>query len=143
MHEWSLATGVLQTITDECSKLSITKVERVDLNVGEMAQIEIPLLRQALKSMKKGTVMEESTFRISKERTSFACRNCGRKWSFSLTRKKLTPLQKGGDNAVHYIPSTIGAFESCPDCGSPDFDIISGFGLSIKGFTPARRDANE
>lgn len=137
MHEWSLAAGIVQTIEDECKRTSVREVTRVDLSVGELAQIETPMLREALNSLKKGTVMAKSTIRISKERTAFSCRKCGKNWSFAQSRKKLTPLEKGGDNAVHYIPSSINAFARCPQCGSPDFEIVKGFGLSIRSIQTA------
>ncbi len=139
MHEWSLAEGIIATISDECSRLSVDSVSDVDLSVGELAQIELPVLREALRSLKKGTVMSGCRIHISQEKTAFRCRKCGRNWSFSDSRKELEPLGDGGDNAVHYIPSSINAFISCPSCGSPDFDISSGFGLRISRFKPGGR----
>lgn len=135
MHEWSLAAGIIQTVEDECRRQSIARVQSLELSVGELAQIEVDTLREALSNLKKGTAMAGCRITIRKERTRMSCRKCMHAWSFMESRKQLSPLQKGGDNAVHYLPSTVNAFITCPSCGSPDFDIVSGFGLSIRSFT--------
>ncbi len=138
MHEWSLASGIVETVEDECRKRSVDSVATIRLSVGELAQIEVDTLREALRQLKKGTVMEGCRILIKEEKTSFSCRKCGHRWSFSESRDGLEPLE-GGDNAVHYLPSSINAFAACPSCGSRDFDIVSGFGLSIESFKPGRR----
>lgn len=139
MHEWSLAGGIVQTVEDECRKQSIARVQRLELSVGELAQIEVDTLREALAQLKKGTAMSGCRIIIRRERTMMSCRKCMHVWGFSESRKHLSPLENGGDNAVHYLPSSVNAFITCPSCGSPDFDIVSGFGLSIRSFTAGGR----
>lgn len=141
MHEWSLASGIVETMEDECRRQSAVQVRSLELSVGELSQIEVDTLRMALNSLKKGTHLAGCRIRIVKEKTRFRCRMCAHGWSFARSRKELEPLEKGGDNAVHYLPSSINAFAHCPACGSPDFDIVSGFALSIRRYELGTRVA--
>lgn len=132
VHEWSLASGIVKSIEDECRRQSVSGVSSVELAVGELSQIEVRALRQALEELRKGTVMGGCKIRILREKTRFRCSECGHSWPFSKSKQELEPLEKGGDNAVHYLPSTVNAFIRCPRCGSPDFQIASGLALSIR-----------
>jgi hydrogenase nickel incorporation protein HypA/HybF len=47
----------------------------------------------------------------------------------------LDELPEPGDaaeaEAVHFIPELAHAFLQCPSCGSPDFEMLAGRGVSI------------
>lgn len=131
MHEWSLASGIIETITDESSKRNATAVKQVDILVGEISQIEVPILKDALENLKAGTILDGSEISIAVENTKLRCRACGQIFGFPDVRDKLEPLSEGGDNPVHYLPESIAAFAGCPKCSSPDIVVTEGGGVRI------------
>lgn len=131
MHEWSLASGIIETISDEYNKQSASSVKQVDILVGEISQIEIDILNDALKTLKTGTVVENSEINIESEKTEIRCRGCDHVFGFEEVRNELEPLSEGGDNPVHYLPESIAAFVGCPKCGGPDLEVLAGRGIRI------------
>lgn len=131
MHEWSLASGVIETVTDESSKRNATAVKQVDILVGEISQIEIPIFKDALENLKTGTVLDGCEISIEVENTKLKCRSCGNEFGFPEVRDKLEPLSEGGDNPVHYLPASIAAFVGCPECSSPNIMVTEGSGVRI------------
>lgn len=131
MHEWSLASGIIETVTDESGKRNATAVKQVDILVGEISQIEISTLKDALENLKTGTILDGCEISITVENTRLRCRSCGKEFGFPEVREKLEPLSEGGDNPVHYLPQSIAAFVGCPKCGSPDIVVTDGAGVRI------------
>lgn len=131
MHEWSLASGIIETVSDEYEKQNASSVRQIDILVGEISQIEIDVLEDALGSLKAGTVVEKSEINIQTEKTDLKCRQCGNVFGFEQVREQLEPLSEGGDNPVHYLPESIAAFAGCPRCGGPDLEVLSGRGVRI------------
>lgn len=131
MHEWSLASGIIETVSDEYAKQNARNVKSIDIMVGEISQIEVDILSDALKTLKIGTVVENSQINIEIERTDLKCRECGHTWGFEEVRNELDPISDGGDNPVHYLPESIAAFVGCPKCGSPDMEVMGGRGVRI------------
>ena len=65
-----------------------------------------------------------------KEHTDFnnICKNCEHSWKFSDMKKKLSEDE---GEAIHFIPEVAFVHTRCPKCGSPDFEITTGRGVSI------------
>lgn len=130
MHEWALAEAVLTSARQVAEQNNLKIVTEVTIRVGELQQIEPPILRFALKQMKDG-IFKDAKFRILKAKSKLKCRVCGTTWQFN--RKK---LDEATAEAIHFIPEVAHTFIKCPKCGSPDFEIASGRGVwleDIKG----------
>ena len=62
------------------------------------------------------------------EESNFICSNCGNEWKFDDMKKKFSEDE---GEAIHFIPEVAFVHGRCPKCGSPDFEISKGRGVSI------------
>jgi hydrogenase nickel incorporation protein HypA/HybF len=130
MHEWALAEGILASARQIAQQEHLQSVSEVTIRVGELQQVEPPILRFALKQMREG-VLKGARFRILKAKSTLKCRVCGATWQYSAKK-----LDKAAAEAIHFVPEVAHSFIKCPKCGSPDFEIASGRGVwleDIKG----------
>lgn len=130
MHEWALAEAILASARQVAEQEKLKEVTEVTIKVGELQQIEPPILRFALSQMKQD-IFKNAKFRILKDKSTLKCRVCGTTWQFSLKK-----LDKTTAEAIHFVPEVAHSFIKCPKCGSPDFEIVSGRGVwldDIKG----------
>ena len=130
MHEWALAEAVIKTATDIAEQEKLVEVTEVNIKIGEMQQVERPILRFALKQLKPAN-FKKAKFHITKAKTKLKCRACENTWLFQ--DQKLDPTTK---EAIHFVPEVAHTYIKCPKCGSPDFEIIQGRGIwleTVKG----------
>jgi hydrogenase nickel incorporation protein HypA/HybF len=130
MHEWALAEAILASAKQIAEQENLKKVTEVTIKVGELQQIEPPILRFALSQMKTD-FFKNTKFHIHKAKSTLKCRVCGTIWQFSLKK-----LDKATAEAIHFVPEAAHTYVKCPKCGSPDFEIVSGRGVwldNVKG----------
>jgi len=126
MHEWALAEAILSSAKQIAEKERVTTVTEVTIRVGELQQVEPPILRFALTQMKQG-IFEKTKFRILKAKSTLKCRVCGTAWQYN-TKK----VDKATSEAIHFVPEAAHTYIKCPKCGSPDFEIIAGRGVWLE-----------
>ncbi len=130
MHEWALAEAILASAKQVAEQENLKEVTELTIKVGELQQIEPPILRFALSQMKPDN-FKFAKFHILKANSTLKCRVCGTTWQFNLKK-----LDKATAEAIHFVPEVAHSFIKCPKCGSPDFEIASGRGVyldSVKG----------
>ncbi len=130
MHEWALAESVVKTILRIVEEKGIEKIIEVKIKVGEMQQVEHDIFRTALEQLKP-IELKDTKFIIEVGKTELKCRVCGFKWFFQRDELAEDVLE-----AIHFLPEVSHAYVKCPECGSPDFEIVGGRGVwieSIKG----------
>ena len=130
MHEWALAEAVIKAATEIAEKEKLAEVTEVDIKIGELQQLERPILQFALKQLKP-TNFKKTRFKITKAKTTLKCRACGNTWLFQ--KQKLDPTTR---EAIHFVPEVAHTYVKCPSCGSPDFEITQGRGIwleTVKG----------
>jgi hydrogenase nickel incorporation protein HypA/HybF len=130
MHEWALAEAILASAKQVAEQENLKEVTEVTIKVGELQQVEPPILRFALTQMKTD-LFKNAKFHILKINSTLKCRICDTKWQFNLKK-----LDKATAEAIHFVPEASHSFIKCPKCGSPDFEIINGRGVwlqNIKG----------
>jgi hydrogenase nickel incorporation protein HypA/HybF len=133
MHEWALAEAILTTARQIATQEHLTSVSEVTIRVGELQQIEPPILRFALKQM-ADPLFCAAKFRILKAKSTLKCRVCATTWQYNSKK-----LDKATAEAIHFVPEVAHTYVKCPKCGSPDFEIASGRGIwleDIKGVKP-------
>ncbi len=138
MHEWSLASSIVLT-TKKIAEEKKVQVKGVDIVVGELSQIDLEILRDALNTLFKEELGWDVDVRIEVEKAKLKCNTCGYEFGFNEVWKQIREifcqdLEPGEEceNPIHYVPELASSFIKCPKCGSPDLEIISGRGVWIK-----------
>lgn len=131
MHELALADSVIKAALSAAADAGMDRIERIVVKVGELQQIERDLFEFSLTNVipKYDARLRDTKFDVVEEKVRFKCRSCGRDYG-----RDDVNIDADGDQgeAVHFIPELSHAFARCPDCGSPDFDITQGRGITLE-----------
>jgi len=134
VHEWALAEAVLETITKLADENKIANIKKVYILIGELQSIDIDSFKFALDTLKNNLNIFIEDFIFEYEKARFRCIKCGYEWSLKEVMIKDEEVKE----AIHFLPEVVHAFVKCPKCGSQDYKVISGRGVTIKrieGFT--------
>ena len=132
MHEWALAEAILASAKQVAEQEKLKKVTEVTIKVGELQQIEPPILRFALTQLKP-ELFKKTKFHILKAKSTLKCRVCATTWQFNLKK-----LDRATAEAIHFVPEASHSFIKCPKCGSPDFEIVTGRGVWLEDIKGAK-----
>jgi hydrogenase nickel incorporation protein HypA/HybF len=130
MHEWALAESILTAAIETAEKEKLKKITNIKIAIGELQQIEHDIFEFALNEMIKeqGKILKDVKITIETEKSTLQCKNCENQWKYSDMEKKLSEDES---EAIHFIPEVTFVHTRCPKCGSPDFEITEGRGVSI------------
>jgi hydrogenase nickel incorporation protein HypA/HybF len=76
MHELSLAMSVREIVEDAAQKNGSTKVNEVNIIVGEFSSVSKDALEFAMEVAKKGSVFENAKINIKSTKTILLCSQC-------------------------------------------------------------------
>jgi hydrogenase nickel incorporation protein HypA/HybF len=129
MHEFALADAVVKTALRTAEDSGMARVDRVVVTVGELQQIETELFEFSLAQVLGASDprLAETRFEIVVEPVRFACRACSRSYG-----RDATASDDAAAEAMHFVPELSHAFVRCPECGSPDFEITAGRGVTLQ-----------
>jgi hydrogenase nickel incorporation protein HypA/HybF len=130
MHEWALAESILTAALEAAEKEKLKKITEIIINIGELQQIEQDIFEFSLNEIIKtqGEKLKDVKIKIETEKSTLKCKSCENTWKFSDMKKK---LNEDESEAIHFIPEVAFVHTRCPKCGSPDFEITTGRGVSI------------
>lgn len=130
MHEWALAESILITAVDAAEKEKLKKIKEIVVGLGELQQVEKDIFEFALGEIIKeqGGKLKDVKIKIKSEKSNFVCNNCKHNWTFDDLKKGINEYES---EAIHFIPEVAIVHSRCPKCGSPDFEITKGRGVSI------------
>ncbi len=130
MHEFALADAVVKAARRAAREAGIDRVEAISVRVGELQQIDPDLFEFSLTRVLPGgdPTLEGVRFVVEREPVVFGCRVCERRFGTA----DLPGVDAEGGEAVHFLPELAHAFVRCPGCGSPDFDILAGRGVTLE-----------
>jgi len=130
MHEWALAESILTAALEAADKEKLKKITEIKISIGELQQIEQDIFEFALKQIteEQGEKLKDVNFSIETEKSTLKCKACENNWAFDDMKKK---LNEDESEAIHFLPEVAFVHTRCPKCGSPDFEITSGRGVSI------------
>ena len=130
MHEWALAESVLTAAVQAAEKEGLKKIKEINVGIGELQQIAMEAFEFAVEEIIKqqGKILEGVKINFKTEKSSLICSKCDHEWKFSDLKKKLNEDEQ---EAIHFIPEVAFVHSRCPKCGSPDFVISKGRGVSI------------
>jgi len=130
MHEWALAESILVAAVEAAEKEQLKKISEIKIGIGELQQIEEEIFTFALDEIIKSQDENLKDVKITIEiiKSTLQCRSCNHSWKFQDMKKKLSDDE---GEAIHFIPEVAFVHMRCPKCGSPDFEITKGRGVSI------------
>jgi len=135
MHEWALADAVITTAKKVAKEENLKKVTEIVVKIGELQTISKEIFNTVLQEVLKNQpeLLKDVECKLEIEPAGFKCRNCSHEWLFSEVKKELDDDET---ESIHFIPETAHVFLKCPNCKSPDFEIVKGRGIwvdSIEG----------
>lgn len=130
MHEWALAESIIITAIETAEKEKLKTILEIKISIGELQQIEQDIFEFALHEIIKSQEDKLKNVKtvIETEKANLKCKNCEHTWSFSDMKKK---INEDVSEAIHFVPEVAFVHTRCPNCGSPDFEIRTGRGVSI------------
>lgn len=132
MHEWALAEAILNAATQLAKQEKLKGVTEVTIKIGELQQIEPKILRAALTQMKTD-IFKNAKFHVLKSNSTLKCRVCNTTWQLNLKK-----LDKNTAEAIHFVPEVVHTYIKCPNCRSPDFEIVTGRGVWLENIKGAK-----
>jgi hydrogenase nickel incorporation protein HypA/HybF len=108
MHELSIALSLIDAVGEEAERLGAQSVRAVHLRLGALSGVVKESLLGAFELAREGTRLEATTLKIVDVATVIHCSACNRAWQAE---------------SVFDI--------SCPACGGPSSEIISGRELEL------------
>ncbi len=122
MHEWALAESVIKTLKNQKKRVS-----KAEVIFGKLQDIDREIFSFAIEELLKQEKDFRPVIKICEEEAVFECISCG--MEFDLKKG----LEDAGEKEnVHFLPEMVKVFIKCPGCGSRDFEIKKGRGLSIR-----------
>jgi len=113
MHELSIAQSIVDLAEEQAKTRKASAIEEIELEIGELAGVEIHALEFALESCVKGTMLEKAHIvRRDIEGEAF-CSDCEKNFSIN------------------------NLFTPCPICGSYPVKILKGRELRLKSIVIA------
>jgi hydrogenase nickel incorporation protein HypA/HybF len=123
MHEWALAEGIIKTAEKFAEDQGMEEVTEVKIMVGELQQVEHDIIEFALDQMRTKR-LSHAEFVFESVPARFKCRKCSHEWQLETQK-----LDKETGEAIHFVPEMAHVYLKCPECGSPDFEVIQGRGV--------------
>ena len=112
MHEASVAQSIVSTVLNEAQKQDATRIESIEIDVGELTSLGIDQVRFWMETSFQGTIAENAEIVFRSIPTKLHCLECNFQG----------PVATREDPAHHLrLPSF-----ACPECQSPRIEITQG-----------------
>jgi hydrogenase nickel incorporation protein HypA/HybF len=128
MHEWALAEAVISTVERLYEENGRKRVLSVQVLIGELQRIEMEVFSMGLQNLLSESPFSYDVFHFETEKASFRCNACGSEWLL----EEHAGLGEEELEAIHFLPEAAHVYMRCPACGSPDFVLERGRGVTIK-----------
>jgi hydrogenase nickel incorporation protein HypA/HybF len=131
LHELSLVQGIVDAV-EETARERKARVTSFKIEVGELSQFDIRLIRQLLADITKGTPLEGAKVIVRREKCTVRCLGCGSRWGFKQLAGTLSEVDK---EMVHFLPELISSCSKCPSCSKSYFEIETGRSVRVAEVT--------
>jgi hydrogenase nickel incorporation protein HypA/HybF len=131
MHEWALADSVIEATSSALGGRDPACLRGVTVTLGELQAIDREIFTFALQTLLEERPFRGAQYRLETEPARFLCAACDREWTLAEARG----LNEQTREAIHFLPEAAHAFVRCPSCGSPDYRVQAGRGVSIASIT--------
>lgn len=127
MHEWALADAVVEAAVSALGGRDVTCLRGVTVRIGELQAVDREIFSFALETILTEKRLSPKIFHLETEKASFLCSACSCAWAL----EEQDSLSASDKEAIHFLPEAAHAFMRCPSCGSPDFRVEKGRGVTI------------
>ena len=129
MHELALADAVVKAALRSAEDSGMDHILRIVVTIGELQQIEKDLFEFSLTNVLpiQDSRLSGVEFDVQEELVRFECRTCRHEYGGA----DIDVEDQDAIEAIHFIPELSHAYARCPECGSPDFEIIAGRGITL------------
>ncbi|PVX23337.1 MAG: hydrogenase maturation nickel metallochaperone HypA [Candidatus Bathyarchaeum sp.] len=128
MHEFSMATQIVENVLQEAKRNEAKKVAEVQLVIGKMTFLGVDQIRFSYNVLVKDTIMEDSKLIIEEQDGVIQCPSCGFKGK--------VPIE---DDPAYHVPlPTL----KCPKCGEAA-KIVEGKECTIKSIRILKQQENK
>jgi hydrogenase nickel insertion protein HypA len=139
LHELSIAQSIVEFALYEADKNRAERVAELDVEVGEIMQVDSEVLKKALAALMAGPRLTGAHVRVRLEPAHFLCRRCGSEWDMADTKEQLSQVPDSllirepdsNELPLHFLPDLYAAFIRCPTCGSSDFSAVRGDDIRV------------
>ncbi len=128
MHEWALAEAVISTVQRLYEENGRKQILSVQVRIGELQHIEMDVFSLGLQNLLSDHPFSSEVFHFETEKASFRCNACGSDWLL----EQHPDLGEEEREAIHFLPEAAHVYMRCPSCGSPDFTLEKGRGVTIQ-----------
>jgi hydrogenase nickel incorporation protein HypA/HybF len=140
LHELGIAQSIVDSALAEADKVGAKKVTSMEIDVGELMQVDVKALEAALRLLMKGPKLEGTTIAVRVTEASFSCRRCGRRWGMDDAKRQLEAVPdelriREPDSVelpLHFLPYLYPSFVRCPSCGSSDSAATAGEDIRVR-----------
>jgi len=87
LHEWSLAEGIYRAVIDFAEKGKAKRVIEIEVQVGELSNLDLELMKEAFYVLAKGSIAENAKINFKVEKVVFQCEKCGYEWGLKEALK--------------------------------------------------------
>jgi hydrogenase nickel incorporation protein HypA/HybF len=123
MHEFSISSEIVRSVLDHVKKEKGKKVLSIQLEIGELALLNVEQVTFWIYELFKGSVAEGAKVKVKTIKARIKCESCGYKGGISLDQQD--PFQ-------HFVPY------SCPKCGSFQIKVEKGKECILKRIEAVR-----
>jgi hydrogenase nickel incorporation protein HypA/HybF len=136
MHEYALADAVVKAALEAAGHAGITTIDHIVVGVGELQDIRADLFEWSLTEVlpAEHDALAGVRFTVEREAAAFLCRPCGRRFHRGEAGGGATDEVE----AMHLLPEMAHAFLRCPECSSPDFEVVAGRGVVLRSVEGSR-----
>ena len=78
MHEYSIVSALIGQVEGQVAARRATAVRRVEVAIGELAGVEVELLKTAYTTFRERTVCERAEMSVRTVEARWECPRCGR-----------------------------------------------------------------
>ena len=140
MHELSVAQSIVDAVLLEADKNEASHVKEINIEVGELMQLDTRALGEALHLLMTGERLKGARIHIHTRDASFTCRKCQNHWGMAEARKQLDEIPDSllvrepdsKEVPLHFLPYLYPSFIHCSKCGSADVTTTEGEDLRLR-----------
>jgi hydrogenase nickel incorporation protein HypA/HybF len=127
MHEWALAEAVLDSLQQHLESYPNHSVTGVRVSVGELQHVDVEVFEEGLRQLADRYPLDPEAVHVAVTPARFHCNRCSKEWDLSAARQ----LTEDEEESIHFVPEAVHVYSRCPICGSVDFQVLQGRGVTI------------